>query len=212
MEATENRWLFSRTTDLSVFLGSAIASLLLLALGWQLGLLDESTPGWTWITAILMIDVAHVWSTSFRTYFDTEELKSRLWLYLLVPSLGYLFGVLLYSEGRMVFWRTLAYIAVFHFPGEGTWDRNQAIPKAIREGCGLKLKECVAAKQAIDALPHDVQNALVCAPLDGDPVSLWEDPPTDVGMRIALSRATLTADSSVASCIVRSIMCIASSP
>ncbi|MDH3529812.1 MAG: hypothetical protein OEQ28_09620 [Acidobacteriota bacterium] len=98
-----------------MFLGSAVASLFLLALGWQLGLIDGETPGWTWITAILMVDVAHVWSTSFRTYFDTEELKSRLWLYLLVPSLGYLFGVLLYSEGRMVFWRILAYIAVFHF-------------------------------------------------------------------------------------------------
>ncbi|NNE64967.1 MAG: hypothetical protein HKN33_00250 [Pyrinomonadaceae bacterium] len=98
-----------------MFLGSAVASLLLLALGWQIGLLNADTPDWTWITAILMIDVAHVWSTSFRTYFDREEFKSRMWLYILVPVLGYLFGVLLYSEGRMVFWRILAYIAVFHF-------------------------------------------------------------------------------------------------
>jgi len=114
-ETSNNPWLFSRETDLTVFLGSAIVSLLLLALGWQYGLLNEETPQWTWITAILLIDVAHVWSTSFRTYFDTEELKSRLWLYLLVPVLGYAFGVALYSEGRMVFWRVLAYIAVFHF-------------------------------------------------------------------------------------------------
>ena len=101
--------------DLSVFLGSAIVSLLLLAVGWRFGFLNEETPDWTWISAILLIDVAHVWSTSFRVYFDTEEFKRRIWLYTLVPILGYVFGVVLYSEGEMTFWRILAYIAVFHF-------------------------------------------------------------------------------------------------
>ena len=111
----KNYWLFSRSMDLSVFLGSAIVSLLLLAIGWRLGFLNEETPDWTWIAAILLIDVAHVWSTSFRVYFDTEEYKRRIWLYTLVPILGYIFGVVLYSEGEMTFWRVLAYIAVFHF-------------------------------------------------------------------------------------------------
>ena len=112
---SEQKWLFSRNIDLSVFLGSALVSLFLLAVGWKLGFLHSESPEWTWVTAILLIDVAHVWSTSFRTYFDVEELKSRLPLYLLVPVLGYVFGVALYSEGRMVFWTVLAYIAVFHF-------------------------------------------------------------------------------------------------
>lgn len=111
----KSKWLFSREIDLSVFLGSAVVSLLLLAVGWQLGFLNADTPDWTWISAILLIDVAHVWSTSFRTYFDAEEFKSRIWLYTLVPIFGYLFGVFLYSEGEMTFWRILAYIAVFHF-------------------------------------------------------------------------------------------------
>lgn len=108
-------WLFSKEIDLSVFLGSAVLSLLLIAVGWRLGFLNADTPDWTWITVILLIDVAHVWSTSFRVYFDTEELKRRIWLYTLVPILGYVFGVVLYSEGEMVFWRILAYLAVFHF-------------------------------------------------------------------------------------------------
>ena len=111
----ENIWLFSRNIDLSVFLGSAIASLLLLAIGWQFGILDSESPDWTWISAVLLIDVAHVWSTSFRVYFDTEELKRRLWLYLLVPLSGYAVGVALYSEGELTFWRALAVVAVFHF-------------------------------------------------------------------------------------------------
>jgi hypothetical protein len=110
-----NSWLFSRNIDLSVFLGSAIASLLLLALGWRLGILNDESPDWTWISAVLLIDVAHVWSTSFRVYFDLQEFKRRFWLYLLVPAFGYAVGVALYSEGELTFWRVLAIVAVFHF-------------------------------------------------------------------------------------------------
>lgn len=108
-------WLFSRNIDLSVFLGSAVVSLLLLAVGYQLGILNEDSPDWTWITAVLLIDVAHVWSTSFRVYFDTEEFKRRFWLYLLVPVFAYAIGVAFYSEGELTFWRALAIVAVFHF-------------------------------------------------------------------------------------------------
>ena len=108
-------WLFSQKIDLSVFLGSAVLSLLLLAVGWQLGILNEESPDWTWISAVLLIDVAHVWSTSFRVYFDAEEFKSRIWLYTLVPIFGYVLGVALYSEGELTFWRVLAIVAVFHF-------------------------------------------------------------------------------------------------
>lgn len=111
----KNYWLFSREVDLSVFLGSAVVSLLLLAVGWQIGTLNEDSPDWTWITAVLLIDIAHVWSTSFRVYFDVEEFKRRIWLYTLVPIFGYLIGVALYSEGELFFWRILAIVAVFHF-------------------------------------------------------------------------------------------------
>lgn len=111
----QSKWLFSREVDLSVFLGSAVVSLLLLAVGWQLGILHEDSPDWTWITAVLLIDVAHVWSTSFRVYFDTEEFKRRFWLYTMTPVFGYLIGVALYSEGELLFWRVLAIVAVFHF-------------------------------------------------------------------------------------------------
>jgi hypothetical protein len=112
---SQQKWLFSAPVDLSVFLGSAVLSLLLLAIGWQLGVLHEESPDWTWITAVLLIDVAHVWSTSFRVYFDVEEFKKRIWLYTLVPLSGYLVGVALYSESALTFWRVLAIVAVFHF-------------------------------------------------------------------------------------------------
>ncbi|MGI8640559.1 MAG: hypothetical protein ACR2MG_11530 [Pyrinomonadaceae bacterium] len=111
----QSKWLFSAPIDLSVFLGSAVVSLVLLAVGWQLGILNDDSPDWTWISAVLLIDVAHVWSTSFRVYFDAEEFKRRIWLYTLVPVFGYAVGVALYSEGELIFWKALAMVAVFHF-------------------------------------------------------------------------------------------------
>lgn len=110
-----DRWLFSRNIDVTVFLGSALASLLLLGVGWRFGILDGESPEWTWISLVLLIDVAHVWSTSFRVYFDTAEFKRRFWLYLLVPLFAYAVGVALYSEGALTFWKVLALVAVFHF-------------------------------------------------------------------------------------------------
>src|SRR5687768_16279520 len=112
---TQSKWLFSREVDLSVFLGSAVLSIELLAVGWQLGILNQDSPDWTWISAILLVDVAHVWSTSFRVYFDRKEFKESFWLYVLVPVFGYAVALALYSEGALTFWCALAYLAVFHF-------------------------------------------------------------------------------------------------
>jgi len=113
--ARPQAWLFSARTDLSVFLGSALASLVALWVGAQAGVLYGDTPDWAWVPAVLLIDVAHVYSTGFRVYFDSDELKRRPLLYALVPVIGLTIGVALYSEGELIFWRVLAYLAVFHF-------------------------------------------------------------------------------------------------
>lgn len=110
-----NYWLFSPSIDLSVFLGSALAAIFLLFLGANIGILNEDSPDWIWISTVLFIDIAHVWATSFRVYFDVEEFKRRIALYTFVPVAGYLVGVALYSESALTFWRVLAYVAVFHF-------------------------------------------------------------------------------------------------
>jgi hypothetical protein len=113
---TSSQWyLFSPSVDLSVFLGSALVALLLLFIGSRAGVLYGSSPEWAWVPAVLLIDVAHVYATSFRVYFDKDEMKRKPWLYVLVPLLGYAIGVVLYSESDMLFWRILAYLAVFHF-------------------------------------------------------------------------------------------------
>ncbi len=108
-------WLFSAKTDLLTFGGSAIVALLLVAAGWPLGWLESDIPDWLWVVSVLLIDVAHVYATGFRVYFDRAELRRRPWLYWLVPMMAFGIGAALYSEGSRLFWRTLAYVAVFHF-------------------------------------------------------------------------------------------------
>lgn len=114
-EPVSGPWLFSARVDIAVFLGSAIVSFIALWIGARAGVLQDDTPDWAWIPAVLLIDVAHVYATGFRVYFDADELRRRPLLYALVPVIGLAVGVALYSEGELVFWRALAYVAVFHF-------------------------------------------------------------------------------------------------
>jgi hypothetical protein len=64
---------------------------------------------------VLLVDVAHVYATGFRVYWDPSEFRRRPVLYLGVPLFAFVAGCALYAEGEPVFWRTVAYLAVFHF-------------------------------------------------------------------------------------------------
>ena len=108
-------WLFSAQADLLAFGGSAALSLSLLAIGAWLGVLNSDSPDWTWVVGVLLIDVAHVYATGFRVYFDREELLRRPWLYFGTPLAAFGIGWALYSEDSATFWRVLAYLAAFHF-------------------------------------------------------------------------------------------------
>ncbi|MEL6104744.1 MAG: hypothetical protein AAFU85_01850 [Planctomycetota bacterium] len=108
-------WLFSGPLDLFAFAGSTLIAILLLIVGAVFGWIDQDTPGWTWVVAILLIDVAHVYATGFRVYFDRSELARRPWLYGLTPLLAFAISWAVYSESVSLFWRCLAYLAVFHF-------------------------------------------------------------------------------------------------
>jgi len=73
-------------------------------------------PVWAWLALVVLIDVAHVYSTLFRTYFDAHrrrQFRTVLWV---VPLGCYAAGVALHGlGGSLWFWRVLAYAAVFHF-------------------------------------------------------------------------------------------------
>ncbi|MEM1415914.1 MAG: hypothetical protein AAGH15_13485 [Myxococcota bacterium] len=108
-------WLFDRWTDLLAFGGSAALSLGLLALAAALGVAEDDAPEWVWLSCVLAIDVAHVWSTNVRVYFDGAELRRRPLLYLGTPLLAYAAGAVAHGFGPAVFWRILAYAAAWHF-------------------------------------------------------------------------------------------------
>lgn len=76
---------------------------------------NQSLPSWVWIVFVLSIDVAHVYSTLFRSYLNPTEFRANRTLLTMVPLLAWLGGVLLYSLHAILFWRVLAYVAVFHF-------------------------------------------------------------------------------------------------
>ena len=48
----------------------------LVALAPVLGI-GADAPEWSWITAVLLVDVAHVWSTAFVVYLDPVEWRRR---------------------------------------------------------------------------------------------------------------------------------------
>jgi hypothetical protein len=109
-----SRWLFSPATDVSVFAGSALLSALVVVVGRSFGLFGD-TPLWAWLVFVLGIDVAHVWATLYRVYFDTDELSKRPLLYAGAPLLAFGLSVAAHAVSAAFFWRCLAYVAVFHF-------------------------------------------------------------------------------------------------
>jgi hypothetical protein len=111
----DGAWLFSPRADVAVFGGSALLSFALLFVGWRAGVLGDTMPDWGWVPAVLLVDVAHVWATGFRVYFDRRELSRRPLLYTLVPLASFAAGAALYRVGEGVFWRSVAYLAIFHF-------------------------------------------------------------------------------------------------
>jgi hypothetical protein len=112
--APSQAWLFGRGVDLSVFMGSALASVGFVLAAPALGV-GGDTPLWAWALFVVCVDVAHVWSTLFRTYFDGDEVRRRPGLHVAAPLVAYLLGVLAYLVSPGSFWRLFAYTALFHF-------------------------------------------------------------------------------------------------
>ena len=108
-------WIFSPRFDLAFILAPAIL-VTIAAVAFHGELSDAATVSpLVWLVLIVGVDVSHVYSTLFRTYLDKQEFAARPLLYIMTPIVAWLAGCLLYSAGSLVFWRVLAYAAVFHF-------------------------------------------------------------------------------------------------
>lgn len=116
MDRTANQpWIFSAGVDgLAILAPAWIVSATVLICPDVFGATQEVSLWW-WLLLIVGIDVSHVYSTLFRTYLDRKELETRPLLYILTPLFGLAVGVACYSIDAHLFWRVLAYLAVFHF-------------------------------------------------------------------------------------------------
>lgn len=76
---------------------------------------NDSLSPQAWLLLIVGVDVAHVYSTLWRTYLDPGEFARHRNLLIYTPLAVWIGGIVLYSMGPMVFWRVMAYLAVFHF-------------------------------------------------------------------------------------------------
>lgn len=107
-------WIWGPRTDLAVFGGSALVAVALALAGPWLSP-SGAAPLWAWLALVVGVDVAHVHTTLFRTYLDRDELAKRPALYVALPLACFAAGVALHLASGKLFWRVLAYVAVFHF-------------------------------------------------------------------------------------------------
>jgi hypothetical protein len=107
-------WIGSASFDGAFILGPALVVTALVLCFRGFFATHDVSPA-IWVILVVGVDVTHVYSTLYRTYFDRAEFARRRTLYTAAPLLGWLAFACLYSLGSMVFWRVLAYLAVFHF-------------------------------------------------------------------------------------------------
>lgn len=108
-------WIYSARVDGAFILAPALVISAIVLLLHEKVTAFETMPVWMWGVLIVGVDVAHVYSTLFRTYADKQEFAARRTLYVLTPFVCWVVGTLLYSVDAIVFWRAIAYLAVFHF-------------------------------------------------------------------------------------------------
>ncbi|MCA9706369.1 MAG: hypothetical protein KDK70_11015 [Myxococcales bacterium] len=188
--------------DVAWFLGPGVlAALAALALGLPDPHPAQDVGFGLWIVGVLLVDVAHVWASLYRTYLDPVARRLHGRRLVLTPLLCAWFGALLHLESPRLFWGVLAYVAIFHFikqhvgfallyvraGGEGLRDRR-LVEAAIWAGTAGPVLWWHAHLPTHFAwfLPGDLVTGL---PAWLGPVALWAQVP--VWLAFVLRRAWL---------------------
>lgn len=108
-------WLQSPIFDLLFIISPPFWCLLLIALfpGFFAG--QNKISDFGWLILVLFVDVGHVYSTLYRTYFDPVMWQQKRSLLLAIPLTCFALSVMAYSVAPSLFWHAIAYLAVFHF-------------------------------------------------------------------------------------------------
>lgn len=108
-------WIHSAWYDSLFILAPPFLCLLIIAMFPGFFQPDGAENEWVWFALVLCVDVGHVYSTIYRTYFDKEIISRNKTFFYLSPLLIYIVGVVMHSISPLLFWRAMAYLAVFHF-------------------------------------------------------------------------------------------------
>ena len=108
-------WLESKKKDLLFILLPAFIPLLLIIVFQDYFNSQTEVNIFWWIVLVMSIDVAHVYSTLFRFYWEKDTYKQHKSLLIVIPIAAFVIGCILHFIDGMLFWRVIAYVAVFHF-------------------------------------------------------------------------------------------------
>ena len=108
-------WIASPLKDLWIVLPPFVVVAVALLFHTPLAEIESRYSWWTWLVLIVLVDVAHVYASIFRTYLLPQAWAKQRTLFIGIPVLCLLLSMLLYQAGAAVFWSVLAYVAVFHF-------------------------------------------------------------------------------------------------
>lgn len=98
-------YIFSTTGLLATLLAYLLSQLLKI----------DSVSSLMWLILILGVDVSHVYSTVYRTYFNSQQRLQLGKVLILVPLFVFFLSLGLALYSAQLFWTVLAYIAIFHF-------------------------------------------------------------------------------------------------
>ena len=70
---------------------------------------------WYWLLLVVSVDVSHVYSSMYRTYFSADGRREYRTLLIWVPLICFAVAFALGLMGPQIFWRVLVYVAVYHF-------------------------------------------------------------------------------------------------
>lgn len=108
-------WLYNKWVEFIFILFPPFACLSIIALFPQYFTNQTEVSEYSWVLMVLLIDVAHVYSTLYRTYFDKGMWQHSKTILYAIPLIAFLISVMVYSLSSFLFWRIMAYVAVFHF-------------------------------------------------------------------------------------------------
>lgn len=108
-------WLANPVKEITLILAPAFIPVLLVIIFQDYFMRQSEVTSVWWILLVLCIDVSHVYSTVFRMYWDRATFTKYKALLLIIPATAFVIALSLHLYSPHLFWRILAYVAVYHF-------------------------------------------------------------------------------------------------